>query len=185
MDLNQDGVVTLDEFLDCCRNDDAISRSMAVFDSSFWHDARVPDDRPSALSATFDATKKHSPGDINCNSISGNYCQSQHQKKVNLSSRNRSRKHGGQPGRGNLHANRYNFNEQFTLHHECEVYSRRSDHSTASRPSWPDHELRSRRFAHHGLYRSNGMPLQTLSAPPSPSLVKVKAWYTVAKQGVC
>lgn len=35
MDMNGDGVVTLDEFLDCCRNDDAISRSMAVFDSSF------------------------------------------------------------------------------------------------------------------------------------------------------
>lgn len=35
MDMNRDGVVTLDEFLDCCRNDDAISRSMAVFDSSF------------------------------------------------------------------------------------------------------------------------------------------------------
>lgn len=35
MDVNRDGVVTLDEFLECCRNDDAISRSMAVFDSSF------------------------------------------------------------------------------------------------------------------------------------------------------
>lgn len=35
MDMNRDGVVTLDEFLDCCRNDDAISQSMAVFDSSF------------------------------------------------------------------------------------------------------------------------------------------------------
>ncbi|XP_059613693.1 Kv channel-interacting protein 4-like [Phlebotomus argentipes] len=35
MDANGDGVVTLEEFLDCCRNDEAISRSMAVFDSSF------------------------------------------------------------------------------------------------------------------------------------------------------
>lgn len=39
MDLNRDGVVTLDEFLDCCVRDEDISRSMGVFDSSFWHPA--------------------------------------------------------------------------------------------------------------------------------------------------
>lgn len=36
MDVNKDGVVTLEEFLDCCNNDEDISRSMTVFDSSFW-----------------------------------------------------------------------------------------------------------------------------------------------------
>uniref|UniRef100_W8B2T4 Kv channel-interacting protein 4 n=1 Tax=Ceratitis capitata TaxID=7213 RepID=W8B2T4_CERCA len=35
MDKNRDGVVTLDEFLETCRNDEAISRSMSVFDSAF------------------------------------------------------------------------------------------------------------------------------------------------------
>ncbi|CAD7091672.1 unnamed protein product [Hermetia illucens] len=35
MDINRDGVVTLDEFLMCCRNDEAISRSIAVFDTAF------------------------------------------------------------------------------------------------------------------------------------------------------
>lgn len=44
MDLNQDGVVTLDEFLECCRNDETISRSMAMFDTNFWQDAQVTDD---------------------------------------------------------------------------------------------------------------------------------------------
>ncbi|XP_028136158.1 Kv channel-interacting protein 1-like isoform X1 [Diabrotica virgifera virgifera] len=34
MDTNRDGVVTLDEFLECCRKDESISSSMAVFDSS-------------------------------------------------------------------------------------------------------------------------------------------------------
>lgn len=34
MDSNKDGVVTLDEFLECCRKDEDISSSMAVFDSS-------------------------------------------------------------------------------------------------------------------------------------------------------
>lgn len=34
MDSNKDGVVTLDEFLECCRKDEDISASMAVFDSS-------------------------------------------------------------------------------------------------------------------------------------------------------
>lgn len=36
MDLNNDGVVTIDEFLNCCRCDQAIKNSMLVFDSSFW-----------------------------------------------------------------------------------------------------------------------------------------------------
>ncbi|XP_033171069.1 uncharacterized protein LOC117148016 isoform X1 [Drosophila mauritiana] len=35
MDTNRDGVVTLEEFLEACRNDDAISRSMSVFDTAF------------------------------------------------------------------------------------------------------------------------------------------------------
>ncbi|XP_030748772.1 Kv channel-interacting protein 1-like [Sitophilus oryzae] len=34
MDKNQDGVVTLDEFLECCKTDKDISASMTVFDSS-------------------------------------------------------------------------------------------------------------------------------------------------------
>lgn len=36
MDRNHDGVVTIDEFLDCCRYDKAISNSMLVFDSTIW-----------------------------------------------------------------------------------------------------------------------------------------------------
>jgi hypothetical protein len=35
MDQNKDGVVTLEEFLDCCKRDEDISQSMAVFDSAF------------------------------------------------------------------------------------------------------------------------------------------------------
>ena len=35
MDINQDGVVTIEEFLDCCTADDDISASMEVFDFSF------------------------------------------------------------------------------------------------------------------------------------------------------
>ncbi|KAI9589265.1 hypothetical protein GQX74_007434 [Glossina fuscipes] len=35
MDINRDGVVTLDEFLQACHNDEAISRSMSVFDTAF------------------------------------------------------------------------------------------------------------------------------------------------------
>ncbi|CAH2084922.1 unnamed protein product [Euphydryas editha] len=35
MDLNRDGVLTMDEFLDCCLRDEEITRSMGVFDSNF------------------------------------------------------------------------------------------------------------------------------------------------------
>ncbi|XP_006824229.2 Kv channel-interacting protein 4-like [Saccoglossus kowalevskii] len=33
MDLNKDGVITIDEFMDSCKRDDNISRSMAMFDT--------------------------------------------------------------------------------------------------------------------------------------------------------
>lgn len=36
MDRNHDGVVTIDEFLECCRCDQAITNSMLVFDSTIW-----------------------------------------------------------------------------------------------------------------------------------------------------
>lgn len=36
MDSNKDGVVTREEFLECCRRDHNISASMAVFDSMIW-----------------------------------------------------------------------------------------------------------------------------------------------------
>nr|CAI5829595.1 unnamed protein product [Callosobruchus analis] len=34
MDKNNDGVVTLDEFLECCTSDEVITSSMAVFDTA-------------------------------------------------------------------------------------------------------------------------------------------------------
>lgn len=49
MDLNRDGVVTLEEFIECCRNDETISRSMSVFDPNFWQDAKVSDESPRKL----------------------------------------------------------------------------------------------------------------------------------------
>lgn len=36
MDRNHDGVVTIDEFLNCCKTDQAITNSMLVFDSTIW-----------------------------------------------------------------------------------------------------------------------------------------------------
>lgn len=35
MDLNHDGVVTIDEFVNCCTTDPDISASMGVFDTAF------------------------------------------------------------------------------------------------------------------------------------------------------
>lgn len=40
MDLNCDGVVTMDEFLESCCTDDTICRSLAAFDSSFWPEVK-------------------------------------------------------------------------------------------------------------------------------------------------
>lgn len=186
MDLNRDGVVTLDEFLDCCRNDDAISRSMAVFDSSFWHDASVADHRPSKNDFR------------NSNSINDH--QHQNQKlKINFNGKKRNQTNPSyrqqnqqQYIRGNghstIHLNRFNsansrhhFSDYYSLHHECEINNR-----LTVRPAWGNHEaIRPQHFSQNIFHRSNDMPLQAFSAPPSPSLVKVRAWYTVAKQGVC
>lgn len=40
MDVNCDGVVTLDEFLECCCTDDAICRSLAALETTFWHELK-------------------------------------------------------------------------------------------------------------------------------------------------
>uniref|UniRef100_A0A673HQ04 Kv channel-interacting protein 4 n=2 Tax=Sinocyclocheilus rhinocerous TaxID=307959 RepID=A0A673HQ04_9TELE len=34
MDMNQDGVVTIDEFIDCCQKDENIMQSLKIFDNA-------------------------------------------------------------------------------------------------------------------------------------------------------
>lgn len=35
MDINKDGLVSLEEFLECCKYDEEIKRSMSVFETTF------------------------------------------------------------------------------------------------------------------------------------------------------
>lgn len=42
MDLNSDGVVTLEEFHESCCTDETICRSLAAFDCSFWPEIKSP-----------------------------------------------------------------------------------------------------------------------------------------------
>lgn len=134
MDINRDGVVTMDEFLDCCRNDDAISRSMAVFDTSIWPDPHEADD---SLSHSAQQVKGNSRSR---SSAHKNHCVRHHQHKHSANHR--------QPP-----------STICCTQQNCTVHLRPSSSV------------------------SNNSELQ-LHVPGSPSLVKVKAWYTVAKQGV-
>lgn len=143
MDVNRDGVVTLDEFLDCCRNDDAISRSMAVFDTSFWHD--VPN--AGATNPSDHSTK--SPA---------------------LDQRHRIHEHRHHPNHRNFHDHR---NRQNGHHHRSNGRHYRDSNNSNS----------SNNNGHHPS-ASNNSSVSTQQEMPDPSLVKVKSWYTVAKQGV-
>lgn len=36
LDLNQDGVITIEEFLEACLKDDLVTRSLQMFDTDLW-----------------------------------------------------------------------------------------------------------------------------------------------------
>lgn len=36
LDLNQDGVITIEEFLEACLKDDLVTRSLQMFDTGLW-----------------------------------------------------------------------------------------------------------------------------------------------------
>lgn len=57
MDRNHDGVVTIDEFLDCCRCDQAITNSMLVFDSTIWPSGNKLDDNRRNFTSSFSSQK--------------------------------------------------------------------------------------------------------------------------------
>jgi hypothetical protein len=72
MDLNKDGVVTLEEFLDSCMSDEDISQSMAVFDSAIWRTPVRGNPPPSwswrmywAVRTSKDCEKNGKRGDVN------------------------------------------------------------------------------------------------------------------------
>lgn len=122
MDVNQDGVVTLDEFLECCHKDDSISSSMAVFDTAFWPETNTSGKQNNQ------SKKNKKPPVMKLN----------HQNEKN-----------------NVH------------YHQKEIdgvnENRNSNILVEMRPTAES---------------------ETGSIPDSPSLVRVKTWYTVAKQGV-
>lgn len=57
MDRNHDGVVTIDEFLDCCRCDQAITNSMLVFDSTIWPSGHDEDGNRRNLQSSLSSQK--------------------------------------------------------------------------------------------------------------------------------
>lgn len=124
MDVNQDGVVTLDEFLECCHKDDSISRSMAVFDTAFWPETNTTGKRNNQ------SKKNKKPPVMKLN----------HQNEKN-----------------NVHYQKENGGAN---------QNRNNNILVQMRPSTAESE--------------------NASMPDSPSLVRVKTWYTVtvAKQGV-
>jgi len=36
LDLNQDGIITIEEFLEACLKDDLVTRSLQMFDNDLW-----------------------------------------------------------------------------------------------------------------------------------------------------
>lgn len=178
MDVNRDGVVTLDEFLECCRNDDAISRSMAVFDTSFW-----PDLDNAAAHAAVNATNATAANEASGTTIID--CSNQRHVTVGgLSNHPPQHYH---PDRHQPHALRHHQHHQQPLAsaHEHQLpsvcnCSNSNNHQQHDNHHEPNH-LNQNNQQNSSLVVSSH---QQQIPPDSPSLVKVKSWYTVAKQGV-
>lgn len=178
MDVNRDGVVTLDEFLECCRNDDAISRSMAVFDSSFWPDL----DNAAALAAV-NATDASAANVASGTAIID--CSNERHVAVGGLSNHPQHYHPDrhQPQSLRHHQHHYtrhphtNGDEQQTIS-VCNC-SNSNNHQQHDIHHEPNH-LNQNNQQNSSLVVSS----QQQIPPDSPSLVKVKSWYTVAKQGV-
>lgn len=187
MDVNRDGVVTLDEFLQCCHNDEAISRSMAVFDTAIW-----PCDSP--------------VGDIKTNKL--NY-KTNPSYKNNKNSLNKYKNSNGSPTENKNHSNVQNYrnkNISHTYHHyQDPSIINNSYHSSIATnspqpppppppppPPYVTHNEIDEKRLHHQTIEINENDEDVSSdntyaqrqIEDSPSLVKVKTWYTVAKQGV-
>lgn len=40
-DLNQDGVITIEEFLEICLKDDTVTKSLQMFDTELWSELEI------------------------------------------------------------------------------------------------------------------------------------------------
>lgn len=168
MDVNRDGVVTLDEFLECCRNDDAISRSMAVFDTSFWPDLDNAAAH-AAVNATNASAANVAPG------MTITECSNQ--------------RHVAVGGLSN-HPQHYHPDQHHQNHHPRHPIP--NGHELQSTPVCNCNNSNNHQQLDINHFNQNNQQNSSLVVsshqqqipPDSPSLVKVKSWYTVAKQGV-
>lgn len=184
MDRNHDGVVTIDEFLDCCRCDQAIKNSMLVFDSSFWpcenglsgnsHVANSHLEPPS-----YDQYTSHSIP--NAKHLYGDVSNSHHHPSAATSS-------------GTFAGNKTRTNAG---HKASQM--RRIQLSTASKRCKPtDHQPKAINNTHHERAAvdadkscqinvgddATSANNSTTQSTESPTLVRAKTWYTETSFGV-
>lgn len=191
MDVNRDGVVTLDEFLDCCRKDEAISQSMAVFDTAIWPCASLAGDRNRSSASNNKRKntklKTSSPADGRIANLNQN-----HHITFNNNNNIQHNYHSDeQRSRNHLHPNSVNIVAQYSNHdyHHNHHHTRHSDASTYSGDDGDGASGSGGAGARSaGTGEDENEPGAGTIAhrhnDGSPSLVKVKTWYTVAKQGV-
>lgn len=177
MDVNRDGVVTLDEFLECCRNDDAISRSMAVFDTSFW-----PHLDNAAVHAAVNVTNASTANVASGTMITD--CSNQRHVAVGGLSNPLQHYH---PDRHQPQSLRHHHNNNprppLTNGHEHQL----TPVCNCSNSSSNNHHQHDINHLNQNNQQNSSLVVsshQQQIPPDSPSLVKVKSWYTVAKQGV-
>lgn len=177
MDRNRDGVVTIDEFLECCRCDPAITNSMLVFDSTIWPPNEVPDtsDEPYP-------SPPESPLPI------GSHARSQSEKSnaTNTTNSNTNFYTITKNSYKNLSSS---FDKSFGKNYFNSTNKKKSVQISASssmklRANGHDQRSKSLCFSHHEFYEMNALGASlphnndghkvSHSLPQSPALVKVK-----------
>lgn len=199
MDVNGDGVVTLEEFIDCCKNDEVISKSISVFDMSIWPEA---DDRETANGRQ---QRRYAADTSTATTSQVNPSTSRSTRRSNVHRNHHSRLHD--------HANvldqtnqRYQYNHHYYYQYGNSVQSQKQLQPISHLPNQnsmvhieSNHPGQHHHHHHHHYYHlpppnyhgtednanGNSNDQLQLHVPDSPSLVKVKTWYTVSKQGVC
>ncbi len=187
MDRNHDGVVTIDEFLECCRCDQAIKNSMLVFDSSFWPCENGVNGNSHFQSSSHDQLTSHSiPNakilyeDVNRNS---NSHQVHQQHKHNTTS---TATFVGNKMRNNVghKASQMRRIQLSTASKRCKSMDNNTRHdksATSTTNDSSDVDKSCQINVGEEMTSANNSTAQSLE---SPTLVRVKTWYTESAYGV-
>lgn len=188
MDRNHDGVVTIDEFLDCCRCDQAIKNSMLVFDSSFWPCENGVSGNSHLDPPSYDQFTSHSIP--NAKSLYDDVNTNSHQHQLTTTMATSSGTFAGNKMCNNVghKASQMRRIQLSTASKRCKSSSgnnptaiNNTHHDTAAAIATTDEDKSCQINVGDDVTSANNSTTQSTA---SPTLVRVKTWYTESSCGV-